>query len=110
MNRYFLEVAYHGGRYAGSQVQHNTVTVQSELEKALEVYFRQKVALTGSSRTDTGVHATQNFFHFDLPAPMNPKAIYNLNAILPHDIAIRRFIPVADSAHCRFDAIAREYE
>lgn len=110
MNRYFLEVAYHGGRYAGSQVQLNTITVQSELEKALEVYFRQKLVLTGSSRTDAGVHASQNFYHFDLPQPMNPRAIYNLNAILPHDIAIRQFIPVPETAHCRFDAIAREYE
>lgn len=110
MNRYFLEVAYHGGRYAGSQVQLNTLTVQAELEKALEVYFRKPLPLTGSSRTDAGVHATQNFYHFDVEAPINPRAIYNLNAILPHDIAIRHIIPVSPTAHCRFDAIAREYE
>jgi tRNA pseudouridine38-40 synthase len=110
MNRYFLEVTYHGGRYAGSQVQLNAVTVQSELEKALEVYFRQALPLTGSSRTDAGVHAIQNFYHFDLEKPLNPRAIYNLNAILPSDIGIRQIIPVADTAHCRFDAIAREYE
>jgi len=110
MNRYFLEVTYHGGRYAGSQVQLNALTIQAELEKALAVYFREAITLTGSSRTDAGVHAKQNFYHFDLPKPMNPRAIYNLNAILPHDIAIRQFIPVAETAHCRFDAIAREYE
>jgi tRNA pseudouridine38-40 synthase len=110
MNRYFLEVAYHGGRYAGSQVQLNTLTVQSELEKALAVYFRQAIPLTGSSRTDTGVHAIQNYYHFDLANPINPRAIYNLNAILPADIGIRQIVPVADTAHCRFDAIAREYE
>lgn len=110
MNRYFLEVSYHGGRYAGSQVQLNTVTVQSELEKALAVYFRQPIILTGSSRTDAGVHASQNFYHFDLEKPLNPKAIYNLNAILPHDIAIVQFLPVPATAHCRFDALAREYE
>lgn len=110
MNRYFLEVAYHGARYAGSQVQINALTVQFELEKALATYFRQPLTLTGSSRTDAGVHATQNFFHFDLPIPLNPRAIYNLNAILPHDIAIKQFIPVPATAHCRFDAVAREYE
>jgi tRNA pseudouridine38-40 synthase len=110
MNRYFLEVAYHGGRYAGSQVQLNALTVQAELEKAMEVYFRQAIPLTGSSRTDAGVHATQNFYHFDVANPINPRAIYNLNAILPADVAIRQVIPVADAAHCRFDAIAREYE
>jgi tRNA pseudouridine38-40 synthase len=110
MNRYFLEVAYHGARYAGSQVQLNALTVQAELEKAMAIYFRQPLTLTGSSRTDAGVHAQQNFYHFDLPDPLNPRAIYNLNAILPHDIAIRQFIPVPATAHCRFDAIGREYE
>lgn len=110
MNRYFLEVSYHGGRYAGSQVQVNALTVQAELEKALAVYFRQPLSLTGSSRTDAGVHARQNFYHFDLPVPMNPRAIYNLNAILPADIAIKQLIPVPATAHCRFDAVAREYE
>jgi tRNA pseudouridine38-40 synthase len=110
MNRYFLEVAYHGGRYAGSQIQQQALTVQAELEKALATYFRQSIPLTGSSRTDTGVHASQNFFHFDVEASVVPKAIYNLNAILPHDIAIRQLLPVPATAHCRFDAIAREYE
>jgi tRNA pseudouridine38-40 synthase len=110
MNRYFLEVAYKGTRYAGSQVQINAVTVQAELEKALEIYFRRRIELTGSSRTDAGVHARQNFYHFDNPEPINPKAIYNINAILPADIAVQQFIPVRPDAHCRFDAVAREYE
>jgi tRNA pseudouridine38-40 synthase len=110
MNRYFIEVSYKGTRYAGSQVQANAVSVQAELERALEIYCRRPVPLTGSSRTDAGVHARQNFYHFDLQEPLNPRAIYNLNAILPADIMVRRFIPVPAAAHCRFDAIAREYE
>ncbi|WP_207512592.1 tRNA pseudouridine(38-40) synthase TruA [Longitalea luteola] len=110
MNRYFLEVSYHGARYAGSQVQQNAVTVQAELEKALNIYFRQPLTLTGSSRTDAGVHARQNFYHFDITAPVNPKSVYNLNAILPPDVVIQAFWPVPAAAHCRFDALAREYE
>lgn len=110
MNRYFLEVAYHGRRYAGSQVQQNAVTVQWELEKALNIYFRQPLSLTGSSRTDAGVHARQNFYHFDIAEPVNPRSLYNLNAILPPDVVIQGLWPVAANAHCRFDAIAREYE
>jgi len=110
MNRYFIDVSYKGTRYAGSQVQDNASTVQYELEKAFETFFRRRCELTGSSRTDAGVHARQNFYHFDVPEPINPKAVYNLNAILPPDIAIKQFIPVAGTAHCRFDAIAREYE
>ncbi len=110
MNRYFLEVFYKGTQYAGLQVQENAVTIQSELEKALSVYFRQPLSLTGSSRTDAGVHARQNYFHVDTEFQIPARALYNINAILPPDIAVRAIIPVRPEAHCRFDAIAREYE
>jgi tRNA pseudouridine38-40 synthase len=110
MNRYFLEVAYNGTRYAGSQVQANAITVQWEIEKALGVFLRKRVLLTGSSRTDAGVHALQNYFHFDFEETISFQSIYNINSILPGDITVRNIIPVPESAHCRFDAVAREYE
>lgn len=110
MARYFIEVSYKGTRYAGFQVQDDVLTIQSEVEKALAVYFRQHVPLTGSSRTDSGVHAWQNYFHFDAEFVVPDRAIYNLNAILPGDIAIRSLRRMPDNAHSRFDAIAREYE
>lgn len=110
MARYFIEVSYKGTRYAGFQVQDNVLTIQSEVEKALAVYFRQPVPLTGSSRTDAGVHAWQNYFHFDAEFAVPDRALYNLNAILPGDIAIRSLRKMPDNAHSRFDAIAREYE
>lgn len=110
MTRYFLEVAYLGTRYAGSQVQANAVTVQWELEKALEIFLRVPVILTGSSRTDTGVHALQNFFHFDWEGELSTRNIYNLNSILPPDIAVNGLFEVGKEDHCRFDAIARSYE
>jgi tRNA pseudouridine38-40 synthase len=91
-------------------VQDNAVTVQWEVEKALHTYFREQITLTGSSRTDTGVHARQNYFHFDTALNVPERAIYNLNSILPADIAIHRLVPVGAGAHCRFDAVAREYE
>ena len=65
MPRYFIELGYHGRAYAGFQVQPNANTVQGEVEKALGIFFRKNFSLTGSSRTDTGVHARQNYFHFD---------------------------------------------
>jgi tRNA pseudouridine38-40 synthase len=108
--RYFLEVSYLGTRYAGSQVQANAVTVQWELEKALETYLRKPLILTGSSRTDAGVHAIQNFFHFDWEGDIPEKSIYNLNALLPADVAVNGLYRVGPESHCRFDAVAREYE
>lgn len=98
-----------GNEYAGFQVQANAITIQSEVEKAFSIFFRKTVSLTGSSRTDTGVHARQNFFHFDWETEMNPATIYNLNALLPASIVIKRLIGMPAGAHSRFDAISREY-
>lgn len=109
MSRYFIEVKYKGTHYAGFQVQQNAVTVQEEVEKAMEIFFRRKISLTGSSRTDAGVHAQQNFFHFDDVGVVNVESVYNLNAILPGDIAVISIRRVGDEAHCRFDALSRQY-
>ncbi len=109
MQRYFIELAYKGTLYSGFQVQDNAHTIQGELMRALEVLFRQPFELTGSSRTDAGVHAYQNYFHFDTELDIKPAVIYNLNALLPPDITVKGIYPVAADAHCRFDAVAREY-
>lgn len=108
MPRYFIEVSYKGTGYSGFQKQRNANSVQAELEKALEIFYKQQFELTGSSRTDAGVHALQNFFHFDSDTPLTDGA-YNLNAILPADIVCKRLFMVANNAHCRFDATSREY-
>lgn len=109
MNRYFLELAYKGHGFAGFQVQQNAPTIQWEVEKAFLTYFRRPVALTGSSRTDTGVHALQNYFHFDWESEIDPQCLYNLNAILPAGIVLRSIKKMAAEAHCRFDARSRVY-
>ncbi len=113
MARYFIELAYRGTAYAGFQVQENANTIQGEVEKALHTYFRVLIKLTGSSRTDAGVHAFQNFFHFDADIIIEldavAKVIYHLNAILPLDIVIKDIKKVGDTAHCRFDATSRSY-
>lgn len=111
MPRFFMEVSYRGTLFSGFQVQKNAVTIQSEIEKALVILFREKFQLTGSSRTDAGVHATQNYFHFDSEVKdiEQERKVYNLNAILPDDIVVKRIFIVAVDAHCRFEAKRREY-
>jgi len=112
MPRYFIELGYKGTAYSGFQAQQNANTIQAEVEKALTVYFRDQFELTGSSRTDTGVHAIQNYFHFDsgvLEGYALTDVVYHLNAILPTDIVIHTIRQVHADAHCRFDAIARTY-
>lgn len=113
MSRYFIEVSYKGTLYAGFQSQQNAIAIQDEVEKAMAVYFRMSCQLTGSSRTDAGVHALQNFFHVDFELPEEPdwqKVAYHLNAILPADIVVKRIYPVEATSHCRFDARYRTYE
>jgi len=109
MPRYFLELAYRGTHFSGFQIQENAGSIQQEVEKALAIFFRQPFELTGSSRTDTGVHALENLFHFDYQGIIDQKVLYNINAILPPDIVLRKVYPVAPDAHCRFDALSREY-
>ena len=108
--RYFLEVSYKGTNYSGFQSQINANTIQAETEKALHTLLKKRIQLTGSSRTDAGVHALQNYFHFDLEDELSSNLVYNLNAILPGDIAVKTLMRVKDDAHCRFDAISREYK
>jgi len=108
--RYFLEVSYRGTNYSGFQSQKNANTIQAEVEKAFKTLLKEEIQLTGSSRTDTGVHALQNYFHFDTKSELSSRLLYNLNAILPGDIAARNLHKVKDEAHCRFDAISREYK
>jgi tRNA pseudouridine38-40 synthase len=109
MSRYFIELSYKGTRYSGFQTQENAVTIQSEVEKAFAVLHRTPVFLTGSSRTDAGVHALQNYFHFDYTSGIHPQFVYKMNAILPPDIVIKRLQLMGEEAHSRFDAEGRVY-
>jgi tRNA pseudouridine38-40 synthase len=109
MSRYFIEVCYDGTGYGGFQIQNNHSTIQGELEKAMHTLYRCPIDLTGASRTDAGVHAYQNYFHFDTETEIQAKHIYNLNAILPNTIVIKSLIQVPANAHARFDAIQRSY-
>ncbi len=109
MGRYFIEVAYKGADFAGFQIQDNAVTIQSKIQETMQIIFKKEIQLTGSSRTDTGVNALQNYFHFDFREPVSNRYLYNLNALLPPGIVIKNILPVQPNAHCRFDAIDREY-
>ncbi len=65
----------------------------------------------GAGRTDTGVHAKEMYAHFDLETAFDiPNTIHKLNSFLPKDIVVYAILPVADEAHCRFDATKRTYE
>ena len=110
MGRYFIHLAYNGASYCGWQTQPELPTVQLTLEQALSTLLRQKVAVVGCGRTDTGVHASDFYAHFDAGEVETQQLVFKLNNILPPDIAIYDIFPVAQNAHARFDATARTYQ
>ena len=111
MARYFIHLAYNGSAYCGWQTQPELPTVQLTLEQALSTLLRQEVAVVGCGRTDTGVHASDFYAHFDSDAGFDAdNIVFKLNNMLPPDIAIFSIFRVADNAHARFDATARTYQ
>jgi tRNA pseudouridine38-40 synthase len=110
--RYFIECAYRGTKYSGWQIQNNALTVQEELENALTILLKTKISLTGSSRTDAGVHAMQQFAHFEMEEEILDcvNLVYRMNKLIPLDISIQQIFKVEDDYHSRFEAISRKYE
>jgi len=110
--RYFIEFSYKGTNYSGWQRQNNAISVQQKLDEALTLILRETIESVGSSRTDTGVHAEQQYAHFDTIKPVKDGELltYRLNSLLPFDIAVHRVFEVKETAHSRFDATHRRYE
>ena len=109
--RYFIEFAYNGKNYCGWQYQPHSPSVQETLNKALSTLLRTEIDVVGAGRTDTGVHARQMYAHFDHDEIADTiKLTQKLNAFLPHDIVVYRFISLHNDAHARFDAVSRTYE
>jgi tRNA pseudouridine38-40 synthase len=114
MPRYFIHLAYAGTAYHGWQIQPNGVSVQQVLSEAASIALRENILVQGAGRTDTGVHATQFFAHFDSPKSFDKeelaKLCFSLNGLLPDDIAVYEIMRVHHDAHARFSATSRTYE
>ena len=109
--RYFIELSYYGTNYSGWQIQRNAQSVQGKLNECLSLRLGEDIETTGSGRTDAGVHALQQFAHFDFNKTIDPdKLTFQLNQLLPQDISVRKIFRVMDDAHARFDALEREYQ
>lgn len=105
-----MDIRYRGSAFNGWQIQPNGTTVQEALEKALSTLLKGETAVTGSGRTDTGVHAAQQIAHFESDQEIDPDQLtYKLNSLLSKDISIRWIKPVKDDAHARFSADSRKY-
>ncbi|MBL4653933.1 MAG: tRNA pseudouridine(38-40) synthase TruA [Flavobacteriales bacterium] len=111
MSRYFVKLAYDGTPFHGWQIQPNANTVQQEIQKALSTILGTKTEVVGCGRTDTGVHASAYFLHFDSDNDFEEdKLISQLNGLLPVEIGICEVYKVTQGSHARFDATLRSYE
>ncbi len=111
MKRYFVEIAYNGSDYHGWQIQPNATSVQQTVNEAVfKILQDDSINVVGCGRTDTGVHASQYFLHFDTEKEVKDDFAFRLNAVLPDDIVSKRHFEVKNDQHARFDASSRTYQ
>jgi tRNA pseudouridine38-40 synthase len=106
-----LVISYDGRDFAGWQSQRHGNTIQNYLEAAFERVCGTRLAVTGSGRTDSGVHALGQCAHVDAPAGQFPaeRWLKALNGVLPPAIRILRAKFVGKSFHARFSAKGKVY-
>ena len=92
VKRYFVELSYLGTHYHGWQRQPNKISVQETVENAFSTVLRNTITVFGCGRTDTGVHASQYFCHFDIDKELPIHFLQTINRLLPKDIAIKQLI------------------
>ncbi len=109
MPRYVLEVMYDGTQFNGSQIQGEQPTVQLAVNRTLSTLLRSDVISFGASRTDEGVHALSNYYHFDTEYELDFDLRYKCNAILPPSIAVKQVYRAAVDFNARFAATSRRY-
>jgi len=119
-----LDIAYDGTDFAGWATQAGQRTVAGVLEEALSTVFRSQLKLRAAGRTDTGVHATGQVAHADIPVDALPNAyprsprptepeflplVRRLGRLLPPDVRVRRIIRAPAGFDARFSALRRHY-
>jgi tRNA pseudouridine38-40 synthase len=119
-----LDIAYDGTDFAGWAAQDGQRTVAGVLDAALSTVFRVPVRLFAAGRTDTGVHATGQVAHVDVPADALPHAyprrarvgddefaplVRRLAKFLPDDVRVRGVERAPIGFDARFSALRRHY-
>ncbi|TPG34686.1 tRNA pseudouridine(38-40) synthase TruA [Mycolicibacterium hodleri] len=126
-----LDIAYDGTGFAGWATQSDQRTVAGTIEDALSTVFRMPIITRVAGRTDTGVHATGQVAHVDVPADAIPRAypravrdersvaagaapefrplVRRLARLLPEDVRVRDVIRAPAGFDARFSALRRHY-
>ena len=110
VSNFKIIIEYDGTNFHGWQRQKEDRTVQGEIEKALQTITGTRVILTGSGRTDSGVHALNQVANFRCETSLASDVFERgLNSLLPDDIVIKECCKVHDSFHARYDAKSKIY-
>ncbi|MEN8209205.1 MAG: tRNA pseudouridine(38-40) synthase TruA [Candidatus Fermentibacteria bacterium] len=102
-------IEYDGTNFSGWQRQPAARTVQGDIEAVLEKLCNERIAITGSGRTDAGVHALGQVAHADIGIDKLERIRTGLPAMLPGDIAVTAVDEVDSAFHARFQAVSRLY-
>jgi tRNA pseudouridine38-40 synthase len=111
MKRVKCTISYDGTHFSGYQIQPNRRTVQGLLEEILSAIHKgEHIRVTASGRTDAGVHANGQVFHFDTPLSIpEEKWPVVLNTRLPDEVVIKEAQYVPEDFHARFSVKRKEY-
>jgi tRNA pseudouridine38-40 synthase len=110
MKNFKITIEYDGTGYHGWQRQKTDRTIQEEIEKAVLTITGQQLSLTGSGRTDAGVHAYAQVANFKCETSLGPQDLFRgLNSLTADDIVIRSCEEVETSFHARYDVKSKSY-
>jgi tRNA pseudouridine38-40 synthase len=110
MRNLLLKLTYDGTSYHGWQVQPNGISVQEELQNAIEKILGVRESVVGCSRTDAGVHANEFCCNMRTENPIECfRFTGSLNAVLPESIAVKECKEVPLEFHARYDCTGKQY-
>ena len=113
MFTYQITVEYLGTNFVGWQFQKNGLSIQEVLETALSKYLKENIRITGSGRTDSGVHASEQSAHFKSKNNIKNRRIFinSLNFFLKkHPVSILNIQKRSNNFHARHSAKERTYK
>ncbi len=108
--RILMNLSYNGKDFMGFQHQPDARTVQGEIESILSEMHQTFTRIHPASRTDRGVHALDQYIHFDTTLDIAPERwAYILNTRLDDDVYIKSSKQVSDDFHVRYHPSTKTY-
>ncbi len=107
--KYLLNMSYDGSKFYGFQSQKNNITVANEVERVLSMIFNTKIKIIGASRTDRGVHANDQYAHFEAKEFDVKKLKHSMNSLIDKSIHIKNIKTVDSEFHARYNVKQKEY-